>query len=306
MTMAIQAIELTRRFGAQTAVDALSFEVARGEVVGLVGPNGCGKTTSVRLLNGVIRADAGRATVLGLDVARDGEQVRRACGVLTESAAFYAHLSALENLKYFAALQGGDEARAHELLERLGLANAKDRKVGAFSTGMKRRLGLARALLHRPRVLFLDEPTNGLDPEGIRDVLGMIRTMHEEEGVTVVLCSHLLEQLETVCERYLVMDAGRLVAQGTLEALARQVGAPSMALEVETAWAPADGRVAGRVATRRGPDRLVIEVPERELVPGILRELTARAPIFSARLLKPTLSDLYFRIREVARAPRVD
>lgn len=302
MSNAIEAAGLTRRFGSLTAVDSLSFEVADGDLVGLIGPNGCGKTSTVRLATGVLKADAGQVRVWGLDPDVDGEKVRASCGVLTESAAFYGPMSALENLRYFARLTGADEKRAPQLLERLGLGDAMDRAAGTFSTGMKRRLGLARALLHRPKVLFLDEPTNGLDPQGIRDVLALIRTVHAEEGTTMVLCSHLLEQLETVCRRYLVMKRGRLVAKGTLDELARQSGAGGMTLEIETTYRPVDGTIAGHRAEPISEQKLSVSVPGREAAPAIIRAVSQQAEVFGAKLSTPSLSDIYFRLTEASDA----
>lgn len=286
-----------RRFGDKVALDDVSFHLDAGEIVGLVGPNGSGKTTTVRLLNGLLRPDAGRLAVNGLDPVAQGEYVRAGVGVLTESAAFYGHLTGRENLRFFARLYGvKDVARVDRLLGEVGLSDAVDRPVAGYSTGMRKRLGLARALVHRPRLLFLDEPTNGLDPEGIRDVLALIRRLGAGEGVTILLCSHLLGQLESVCSRYLFLNAGRLVEHGTLAELEARYRT-ELVLELDTAWDPEHAEIDGH-PTRREGALLLVTVPSREAVPSVVREVASRAALFGARLRARDLEQLYFLIRE--------
>lgn len=211
---------VSKRFGDKQAISNLSLSVNRGEIAGLIGPNGSGKTTMVRLFNGLLRPDEGHIRVNGLDPLVNGEEIRLASGVLTESADFYRHLTALQNLKFFADLYGVEGTdRPLTLLEEAGLGADVHRKVGTFSTGMRKRLGFAKALLHRPIILFLDEPTNGLDPDGTRSVLEAIRQLNETQETTILICSHLLQQLEAVCDRYLFIDEGRLIEQGALTEL---------------------------------------------------------------------------------------
>lgn len=289
---------VAKGFSGRPVLTDLNLTVGRGEIVGFIGPNGSGKTTTVRLLNGVIDPDGGTITVGGYDPRVDGEAVRRMAGVLTESAGLYLNLTGRQNLHFFADLYGVDEpGRADALLEEFGLADAADRKVGAYSTGMRKRLGLARALLHRPRVLFLDEPTNGLDPEGIRMVLGYIRQLNERDGTTVMICSHLLQQLEQVCHRYLFLQGGRVVEQGTLAELeARHF--PTVTLEVETDLALAGGEYRGVPAARVGPGRIAFTLRSRDDVPHLLRRLAQEASVYSAAPVQRDLEALYFKIRE--------
>ncbi len=258
----------------------MTFEVREGEILGLLGPNGSGKTTTIRCINGVITADAGEITVAGRQPGQDGETVRRMTGVLTESAGFYPHMTALENLRFHSRLYGlPDDRRALQLLEEFGLASARDRKAGAFSTGMKKRLGLARALLHDPQILFLDEPTNGLDPEGIQQVSEEIVRLNQQ-GKTIVICSHVLQQLESICHRYVFMRAGRVLDQGTKAELEQRYQT-DLTLRVET-----DG----------GP--LEFRLPSREAVPAMLRRLTSEMNIYSAALAGQDLQALYFKVLE--------
>jgi len=288
---------VAKGFAERPVLTDLNLSVCPGEIVGFIGPNGSGKTTTVRLLNGVIDPDAGAISVGGYDPRVDGEAVRRMAGVLTESAGLYLNLTGRQNLRFFADLYGVDEpGRADALLEEFGLADAADRKVGTYSTGMKKRLGLARALLHRPRVLFLDEPTNGLDPEGIRMVLGYIRRLNECDGTTVMICSHLLQQLEQVCHRYLFLQGGRVVEQGTLAELEARYF-PTVTLEVETDLALAGDHYHGVPAARVGQGRIAFTLPSRGDVPRLLRRLAQEASVYSASPVQRDLETLYFRIR---------
>ncbi len=283
-------------FDGRPVLTDLSFSVARGEIVGFIGPNGSGKTTTIRLLNGVIAPDGGDLAVGGFDPRHDGERVRRMSGVLTESAGLYPHMTGRANLQFFADLYGVDEpGRPDELLAEFGLADAADRKVGTYSTGMKKRLGLAKAMLHRPEVLFLDEPTNGLDPDGIRMVLHYIRRLNQRDGTTVVICSHLLQQLEIVCDRFLFLMGGRVVEQGTRAELeARHF--PTVTLEVETDLALAGSEYRGVRAERVGPGRIAFTVPGREAIPQLLRSLAQEAAVYSAAPVRRDLETLYFKI----------
>ena len=209
---------LTRRFGDIMAVDGLDLEVRAGEVLGFLGHNGSGKTTTVRLLNGVLTATAGSARVLGLDPAVAGAELRRRTGVLTETPSLDERLTASENLTLFAQLYGVPEAdvagRVAELLETFQLAERAADRVSGFSKGMKQRLALARALLHEPELLFLDEPTSGLDPVSTRQVHTLIRELSRNGGHTVFLCTHNLDEADRLCDRIGVMKQ-RLITVDT-------------------------------------------------------------------------------------------
>ncbi|MBN2362292.1 MAG: ABC transporter ATP-binding protein, partial [Deltaproteobacteria bacterium] len=227
MAHAIEVSELVRTFGPRRAVDGVSFCVQPGEVFGLLGTNGAGKTTTTRLLNGVLRPHGGRISVLGLDPSRDGCRLRRQTGVLTETPSLYERLSARENLRVFGELYGVDErslpGRVDGMLAFFGLSERADDPVAGFSKGMKQRLALARTLVHEPPLLFFDEPTAGLDPEAARQVKDLIAELSRSERRTVVLCSHNLDEAEHLCNRVAIMNQGRLLAEGSVEQLARQL-----------------------------------------------------------------------------------
>lgn len=219
---------LTRRYGDTLAVDHLDLEVRAGEVFGLLGPNGAGKTTTILMLLGLTEPTEGRATVLGLDPVRSPLLVKRQVGYLPDAVGFYEGLTARQNLRFTAelnALESDDaERRIGELLERVGLETVGDQPVGTFSRGMRQRLGIADALVKRPRVLILDEPTIAIDPRGVEEVLDLIRWLRDEQQVTVLLSSHLLHQVQEVCDRVGLFVAGQLVAVGSVHDLATSMG----------------------------------------------------------------------------------
>jgi ABC-2 type transport system ATP-binding protein len=222
----IQISSLSRRFGEKHAVDHLTLEVHAGEIFGFLGHNGAGKTTTVRLLNGVLEPTAGSAKVLGLDPQFEGPAVRAQTGVLTETPSLDERLTARDNLSFYAVLYNIPRAdvpgRVDSLLTQFELAERADEKVGGYSKGMKQRLALARALLHKPEVLFLDEPTAALDPVAARQVHTLVETLARREGCTVFLCTHNLVEAQKLCDRVAVMEHGRLAALGTPSELTRQ------------------------------------------------------------------------------------
>jgi ABC-2 type transport system ATP-binding protein len=222
----IQISSITRSFGEKNAVDHLTLEVQAGEIFGFLGHNGAGKTTTVRLLNGVLKPTSGNASVLGLDPQLAGPAVRARTGVLTETPSLDERLTARENLAFYADLYDVPRAdvsgRVNSLLTEFELADRADEKVGGYSKGMKQRLALARALLHKPEMLFLDEPTTALDPVAARHVHSLVETLARRDGCTVFLCTHNLVEAQKLCDRVAVLEHGRLVALGTPSDLTRQ------------------------------------------------------------------------------------
>jgi ABC-2 type transport system ATP-binding protein len=226
--LAIETTGLTKRFGAQTAVDRVDLAVPRGAVFGFLGPNGSGKTTTIRMLLGLLRASEGEARLLGSPMPRALDEVLPRVGALVEGPAFSPFLTGEQNLQRFDAADRSSPpstraARVATALDRVGLSNAAKKKAHAYSLGMKQRLGLANALLMPRELLVLDEPTNGLDPQGTREVRALIRSF-AADGTTVFVSSHLLAEVEQLCTHVGVMSGGRLVAQGTLEDFRRSGG----------------------------------------------------------------------------------
>jgi len=302
----IAAVGLTKAFSGHRAVDDLTLEVARGEVLALLGPNGAGKTTTVRLLNGVLAPDTGRATVLGFDPAVEGDAVRRRTGVLTESAGLDDRLTARENLVFTGRIRGMavDEAdrRATELLDRFGIGELADVRTHGFSTGQRKRVALARALLHDPDLLFLDEPTSGLDPAGTREVVDLIAHLATERGRTVVLCTHFLGEAGRLADRMAVLDHGRLAAFGRPEDLAAELW---VGLDVDVdLGGPAEVALVGRVRpldgvldVRPSNDGLRIVVHDRGVLPHLTSALASLGvDLYGITPRPPTLEDVYFAI----------
>ena len=218
---------LTKRFGSVVAVDGIDFEVPAGSVLGLLGPNGAGKTTTVRILTTILRPDSGHATVLGLDVGRDADQIRTRIGLAGQYAAVDENLTGKENLRLVGQLSHRRKAavavRADELIERFDLARAANRPVRTYSGGMRRRLDLAAALVHQPPVLFLDEPTTGLDPSGRSDLWTIIEQL-VADGTTLLLTTQYLEEADRLADNIIVIDDGRIIAEGTAEQLKSGLG----------------------------------------------------------------------------------
>jgi ABC-2 type transport system ATP-binding protein len=259
----ILAEGLTKRYGKFTAVDNLDLAVQAGEVFGLLGPNGAGKTTTILMLLGLTEPSAGKITVAGHDPVRDPLAVKAVVGYLPDNVGFYPSLSGRQNLLYTASLNGirrkEAEQRIDSLLGDVGLTDSADKRAGSYSRGMKQRLGIADALVKQPAILILDEPTIGIDPEGVRDLLMLIRRLTKDQGMTVLLSSHLLHQVQEVCDRVGVFVGGRLIASGPLAALEHQLSKNDQA-ETELRAAAADGAELPGAASGPGRTALVNEL----------------------------------------------
>jgi ABC-2 type transport system ATP-binding protein len=227
--------ELTKKYGDFTAVDGLSLELRHGEIYGLLGPNGAGKTTTILMLLGLSEPTSGEARVLGLDPTRSALEVKRRVGYLPDAVGFYPGLTGRENLRYTARLNGlprtDAEAKITSLLDEVGLAEAADRPVETYSRGMLQRLGIADALMKDPEILILDEPTTAIDPTGVTQLLALIRGFVAQRGIGVLLSSHLLEQVERLCDRIGIFSRGRLVAEGSVGELSRRAGGDGLYLD---------------------------------------------------------------------------
>ena len=228
----IRTSGLTKRFGNRTAVDQVDLDVPAGCAFGLLGVNGAGKTTLIRMLLGLTPASSGRMWLLGLPVPAARAQTLRRVGAIVEEPRFHAHLSGRDNLRAAAAFRGPAAAgRVDAVLDRVDLSDRAGERVGGYSLGMRQRLGIARCLLNDPQLLILDEPTNGLDPAGIRDTRALIRSF-VAEGRTVVVSSHLLVEVEKTCDAAAIIDRGRIVAQGRIRELASGAGLEERFLEL--------------------------------------------------------------------------
>jgi ABC-2 type transport system ATP-binding protein len=232
MTPAVETEDLRKQYGSFVALEGLTLSLDAGEVLGVLGPNGAGKTTAIRVLTTIFAPSKGRFSIAGVPHTRPAE-IRRRVGVLPESAGYPARQTGEEYLRYFARLYGHSRASARalaeELLTQVRLFDRRHSLIAGYSRGMRQRLGIARALVNDPQVVFLDEPTLGLDPAGQRQVLALVRQITAERGATVLLSTHLLAEVEEVCSRVVILNRGRLVADGTVAEIARRAAAPRSA-----------------------------------------------------------------------------
>ena len=300
---AIQAEQLAREFKkGPRAVDAIDLAVAPGEIYGFLGPNGAGKSTTVLILTTLLPPTAGTARVAGFDIVHEGAAVRAAIGAALQEAALDPLLTGRDHMKLQTTLQGVPKAerrpRGDALLERVGLADAADRKVGGYSGGMKRRLDLALALVHKPRILFLDEPTTGLDPSSRADMWSEVSHLARDEGVTVFLTTQYLEEADVLADRIAIIDHGRIVARGTPEELKAEIGRPT--LEV-TPVDPEDRRTVEAVLARFGsaapspPEAAAVRLRGgAEELAAVVRALDAEdVAMRDFQLHAPTLDDVF-------------
>ena len=304
----IQISHLTRRFGDKNAVDNLSLDVQAGEIFGFLGHNGAGKTTTVRLLNGVLEPTSGEARVLGLDPQTEGPALRAQTGVLTETPSLDERLTARENLSIYADLYNFPRlevpGRVNSLLSEFDLADRADEKVGGYSKGMKQRLALARALLHKPEVLFLDEPTSGLDPVAARHVHDLVENLARREGCTVFMCTHNLVEAQKLCDRVAVMEHGLMVALGTPSDLTRQyVKRLDVNLEVEPAQIELTLQILQQFPQLvMGPpklekDLLALTLSGRAAIPELLSALVQKGVlVYRLAPQEADLEEVYFAL----------
>lgn len=222
----IETKDLTKEYNHQAAVDHLTFRIEEGEIFGFLGPNGAGKTTTLLMLLGLTRPSDGTAHVCGLDPMKKVREIKQFVGYLPENVGFYGDLNAVQSLEYIADLNGIERQAAlekiPEVLEIVGLTENAHKKVGAFSRGMRQRLGIAEVLIKDPKVLFLDEPTLGLDPDGAIRVIELIQSLNREKNITVLISSHNLQQVQKISHRVGIMIRGKMVAEGTIEALGKE------------------------------------------------------------------------------------
>jgi ABC-2 type transport system ATP-binding protein len=305
MTNAIEATGLVKTYGEVRALDGVSFSVPEGSVFGLLGPNGAGKSTTVRILTTLSRPDEGSARVAGIDVLGDPAAVRRSIGVVAQRSGVDPEATGRENLRLQGVVYGlhGQELekRIDELLERFRLADAADRLVRGYSGGMQRRLDVALGLVSRPKALFLDEPTTGLDPEVRAEMWQEIEALSGEHGVTVLLTTHYMEEADRLAARLAILDQGRIVAQGTPDELKRELRGDAVHVELGAA---ANGNARAALHRVEGVHEIVLEGQSlharaedgARAVPAVLAALDANGvTVASVTVARPSLEDVYLR-----------
>jgi ABC-2 type transport system ATP-binding protein len=311
-THALEAVDLVKTYPAGRkkpplrALDGLTFSVPEGLVLGLLGPNGAGKSTTVKILTTLSRADSGTARVAGYDVNRDQDRVRRAIGYVPQKSSSDPMATGVENLVLSGRIYGLSRTaavrRAAELLERFGLTEAGGRAVKTYSGGMQRKLDVALGLVHRPQVLFLDEPTTGLDPEARADLWTEVGRLSGDEGLTVLLTTHYLEEADRLADQLAIVDHGKIVAEGTPEALKAELRGDSV--HVELVNPDADGTVRALLGRLHGIGEIVVEGNTLRArvdhgataVPAVLGALEDKAiPVTAVTVSRPSLDDVYLR-----------
>jgi ABC-2 type transport system ATP-binding protein len=307
----IRAEQLTKRYGANLAVDHIDLEVAAGEIVGILGPNGSGKTTTILMLLGLTEPTGGRAVVAGFDPLRDPLQVKRRVGYMPDQVGFYDGLSARDNLAYTGRLAGLPrheiDERFADSMERVGLGAVVRDRVRTFSQGMRQRLGLAEVLMKRPNVAILDEPTTALDPHSTQEFLEMIRAL-KADGTAVLLSSHHLDQVQSVCDRVALFNRGRIALAGTVTELAGRVLGGGHVIDVEARGPGIAERLAAvpgvvrvqALGPRQDSGRYRVDC-QRDLRAEIARRLAPEVELLGINFAAPSLNEVYTRYFEEAR-----
>jgi ABC-2 type transport system ATP-binding protein len=303
----IRAQGLTKRYGATVAVDHIDFDVAAGEIVGILGPNGSGKTTTILMLLGLTEPDEGRAEVAGFDPLRQPLEVKRRVGYLPDSVGFYDGMSARDNLAYTGRLAGLSRSEIDQrfaaALVRVGLSEHARDRVGTFSRGMRQRLGLAEVLMKRPSVAILDEPTATLDPHSTQQFLDMIRGLRAD-GAAVLLSSHHLDQVQSVCDRVALFNHGRIALVGSVTELAHQVLGGGHVVDVEARGAGVREAIEAMPGVVRveslGPDTWRVQC-DRDLRPELARRLAPSCEVLGIGTAEPSLNEVYTRYFAEAR-----
>ena len=293
MQPTLVANHLTKVIGDRTIVDSVSFQLYPGEVFGFLGPNGAGKTTTIRMLVGLIKPTAGSATVCGFDIRRDFEKAMRHVGCIVETPDLYRFMTGRENLEHFGRMLGAHANEIERVAELVQLSHRLDQRVGTYSLGMRQRLGIAQALLGSPRLLILDEPANGLDPAGIREIRELLRELATERQMSVFVSSHLLAEIEMMCDRVAIIHHGRILRDGPVKEL--------ISSRREMEFRVGDVERAAQIVREKGfefradTDRLWVSIDEND-APSLVAALTAGGiAVFHAHRRVETLEEMFLQ-----------
>ena len=295
----IETRELTKTFDSRTAVDRLSLQVQAGDVFGFLGQNGAGKSTTIRMLLGLVKPSSGQVSLLGHNVPQYREQALLKVGAIVDAPAFYDNLTGLENLTIFSSLTGHVAPhRYREVLRWVNLTGRENDKVRVYSHGMRQRLGLAQALLPRPELLILDEPTDGLDPQGIREIRQLLVDLAKQHGLTIFLSSHLLHEVERICNRIAIIDQGRLLYQGTVRSLVE----PDLQFKIRTDRTEQAFQFLSEglklSVFKNGTDHLYLKIAEADIA-AINHMLVSQGfQVFEISRHASSLEDIYFRLTQ--------
>ncbi|CAG7615292.1 Bacitracin transport ATP-binding protein BcrA [Paenibacillus solanacearum] len=303
-TAVVRLEGLTKKIGSKTIVDGLSFEVKSGEVFGFLGPNGAGKTTTIRMMVGLISITDGEVTIQGCSVKRQFEQAMVHVGAIVENPEFYGFMSGYQNLQHFARMMPSVEKdRIDEVVKLVRLEARIHDKVKTYSLGMRQRLGVAQAILHRPSVLVLDEPTNGLDPEGIRELRDYLRQLSREEGIAVIVSSHLLSEMELMCDRVAIIQNGRLLDVRSFKEAPAETEWTEVCFEVGEAERARELIEEDALIRAEGAELVVRLHNRRDAIAALnARFVQEGIPVYGIRAVTKTLEDQFL---EVTRGNRI-
>jgi len=298
----IETNKLTRKFNGITAVDSLDLEIEEGEIFGLLGPNGAGKTTTISMLCTMLKPTSGSATVNGFDINKQQDEVRNSIGIVFQDPSLDDELTAYENLDFHGMIYGipkdTREQRIEEVLELVNLSEKANLQVKKFSGGMKRRLEIARGLIHHPKVLFLDEPTLGLDPQTRNNIWEHVKKLNESEKITIVLTTHYMEEADSLCDRVAVIDHGKIIALGTPEKLKQSLGGSIISIEANSTLLPQIKKIRKIKEVYWANGRISITAEDAEHLIPIIFELAQKngVEIHSISLHHPTLEDVFLKL----------
>jgi ABC-2 type transport system ATP-binding protein len=302
-TSVVQLQHATKKIGGRNIVNDLSFDIPAGEVFGFLGPNGAGKTTTIRMMVGLIKISQGDILIKGHSITKDFSKAIKNVGAIVENPDLYKYLTGYQNLKHYARMVPGvSKARINEMAEIVGLKDRIHDKVATYSLGMRQRLGIAQALLHRPPLLILDEPTNGLDPAGIHELRNYLKRLAHEEGVAVFVSSHLLSEMELMCDRVGVLQNGKLVNIQSIQDFVRKSGDSRVCVTVEPSQMEQAKRLLGtlnKTALPAGqPGQLLIQMNKDE-IPAVNKLLMeADIQVYSIQMQAQSLEDKFLEITE--------
>ncbi|WP_018783566.1 ABC transporter ATP-binding protein [Bacillus sp. 95MFCvi2.1] len=296
MKYIVETNNLTKKYKNSSVVSGVNLKIPEGEIYGFLGPNGAGKTTSIRMLLGLIKATEGNITIFGKDLNKNRLSILSDVGALVENPSYYAHLNAIENLEVYRILRNIPKEKVHAVLKTVGLQNAAHQKVKEYSLGMKQRLGLAIALLGDPRLLILDEPTNGLDPQGIHEMRELIKSLAKERGITILVSSHLLSEIDQMATYVGIISKGRLIFQDKIEIL-RQHSQNSIKLLVDKPKETLKIILASGIPSVMEKDKIVISNTNNTAIATIVKTLVANdISVFRIEEEKNSLEDIFLNI----------
>lgn len=281
--------------GDKKAVNNISLTLKPGEVFGFLGPNGAGKTTTIKILNGMLMPSEGSCRVLDINPIEEPAKAHAICGIVTEHAQMYDHLTGLQNLIFYGSVFGISSGECKEyaesLLDQLELTDAKHKKLAAYSTGMRQRLSLARSMIHQPKILFLDEPTSGLDPESVQSVNNLIHSLAQDNGMTIFLCTHQLRYAQEICTSYGLLHEGSMIASGDLDKLCAMIG-PNITLQIKASEIP-----ISLPHKKIGEQQYEMSIESEEEIPSIVKRIVEEGgDVYQVLTQKLTLEDIYFAL----------